>query len=116
MLDLAATRLLVRTDHLYAEQEDDRLAGAVARILNRPDLTAEASVRWPDAIEADFAAIGRGSTPAYASNAMRTLRMLYVLADLGISQTRGGPVRPVTHRVAVKARLAEVLALVFKHN
>lgn len=124
MLDLAAARLVAPTDQLFAEQEDDRLARAIALVLTRTDLSVEESVRWLDPVEADFATKPRGATPARMSNAMRTLRALYVLADTGIGETRepGWPSHPgtapltLTHRDAVKARLAEVLAPVFQHS
>ncbi|MGW4471623.1 DUF2785 domain-containing protein [Nonomuraea sp. NPDC004354] len=116
MLDLAAARLLARTGYLFAEQEDDRLAQAVARVLTRRELSEEQSLAWLDPIEADFAAIGSGPTPVYASNGMRTLRTLYILADLGVRTSRGARPVPLRHAAAIKARLAEVLALVFQHS
>ncbi|MGW2558534.1 DUF2785 domain-containing protein [Streptomyces sp. NPDC001514] len=116
MLDLAARRMLTRTSYVYDQQEDDRLAGAIARVLTRPDLTVQTSTSWLDVVEADFDVVGRRSMmPVYVSNAMRTLRMLYLLADQGAPRIPFGPPHPVTHREAVKIRLAEVLALVFGH-
>ncbi|SDY94265.1 Protein of unknown function [Micromonospora pattaloongensis] len=116
MLELAAARLLARTDYLYAEQEDDRLARAIALTLTRPELTEAAAVGWLDPIAADFRAMPRGTTPTYASNAMRTLRMLYLLADLGVPPSSGAAPIPLPHAAAVKRRLAEVLAPVFQHS
>ncbi|MFI8321477.1 DUF2785 domain-containing protein [Streptomyces sp. NPDC085529] len=117
MLDLAADRLVAPTDQLFAQQEDDRLAQGIARTLTRAELSEADAVRWLDAIETDFAAGRRGAptTAAHTSNAMRTLRMLYLLADTGV-RTPGDAsvlVRP-HHAEALKRRLAEVLAPVFQ--
>ncbi len=48
----------------------------------------------------------------YASNTMRTLQMLYVLADRGVRAGPDDAVRPLTHRDEVLARLAKSLATV----
>ncbi|MFI8437384.1 DUF2785 domain-containing protein [Streptomyces sp. NPDC079020] len=116
MLALAAERLVVPTDELFAQQEDDRLAQGVARTLTRPELSEAEAVGWLDAIETDFAAGRRGAptVAAHTSNAMRTLRMLYLLADTGV-RVDGvhAPGRP-PHAEALKRRLTEVLALTFQ--
>ncbi|MFE7532111.1 DUF2785 domain-containing protein [Kitasatospora sp. NPDC057542] len=109
LLVLAAERLLTPTDYLFAQREDDRLAKAVARILTRTDLTAERSTAWLSPIGAAFAALERGPMPVWVSNTARTLRALYLLADLGVSAERGGHPVPLAHGDAVKARVAEVL-------
>ncbi|GGV06182.1 hypothetical protein GCM10010495_17840 [Kitasatospora herbaricolor] len=114
LLDLGAARLLAPATHVWDAQEDDRLARAPALVLTRPELTWEESLGWLDAVAADFAAGTPGPVPAYASNTMRTLRMLYLLADRGV---RPGPqgvgeAVPLTHRTALLARLAEVLSVV----
>ncbi|MEU9858818.1 hypothetical protein [Streptomyces sp. NPDC047974] len=55
------------------------------------------------------------TTAAHVSNAMRTLRMLYLLADVGVRPRTGAPVPVRTrHAEALKRRLAEVLAPVFQ--
>ncbi|WP_282692262.1 DUF2785 domain-containing protein [Streptomyces sp. CC208A] len=118
MLALAADRLTAPTDLLFAQQEDDRLAQGIARTLTRPELTEAEALRWLDPVEADFAAgrpPGVPTTAAHTSNAMRTLRMLYLLADTGVRPRTGAPapVRP-PHAEALKRRLVEVLAPVFQ--
>lgn len=111
MLRLATARLLAPTEYVLRDQEEDRLAHALARTLTRPELTADASVAWLDPIEADFTAGEPGPVPAHASNTMRTLRLLYLLADRGVRPDWSGtPAQPLAHREAVKERLAEVLA------
>ncbi|MET9697854.1 DUF2785 domain-containing protein [Streptomyces sp. NPDC006529] len=116
MLALAAGRMLARHDQVWDQQEDDRLAGAIARVLTRPELSADAATAWLDPVAADFGAIGPGPKPAYATNTMRTLRMLYLLLDLGAPLVSRGPKRPVPHAEPLKARLASVLDQVFGHQ
>ncbi|MFF2779247.1 DUF2785 domain-containing protein [Streptomyces sp. NPDC058052] len=116
MLALAAARLVAPTDALFGQQEDDRLAQGVARTLTRPELSEADAVGWLDALASDFAAGRRGlpTTAAHTSNAMRTLRMLYLLADTGVRTGDAAvPVRP-PHAEALKRRLTEVLAPVFQ--
>ncbi|MBW5483722.1 DUF2785 domain-containing protein [Streptomyces bambusae] len=102
---LAAARLLVPADHVLDQQEDDRLATALGRLLRRPDLTEEDATAWLLPVEEAFRALGRGPVPAWFSNTVRTLRALYVLVD------RDRDPAPA-HRTALLARLGEVLALV----
>jgi hypothetical protein len=113
LLDVAAARLLAHTDYLFAHQEDDRLAYAIALTLTRTELSEARSVDWLDPVRADFEAGEPGPVPAHASNTMRTLRALYILADRGVRPewNRGEPVT-LAHRDAVLQRLAAVLALV----
>ncbi|MEU2657243.1 DUF2785 domain-containing protein [Streptomyces sp. NPDC007325] len=116
MLDLAAERLVAPTNEIFAQQEYDRLAQAIARTLTRPELSEAEAIGWLDAIETDFAA-GRCGAPtvaAHTSNAMRTLRMLYLLADTGV-RIDGAPA-PVhlPHAEGLKRRLTEVLDLIFQ--
>jgi hypothetical protein len=112
MLDLAAARLLARTDYVLRDQEDDRLAYAMALTSTRAELTEAQAVGWLDPVAADFDAGEPGPVPAHASNTMRTLRLLYLLADRGVrpSWTGSDPV-PFAHPIPVKQRLAEVLSL-----
>ncbi|KAE8764915.1 DUF2785 domain-containing protein [Georgenia thermotolerans] len=116
MLRLAAARLLAPTDHVLREQEDDRLARAIALTLTRPELTPADAAGWLDPVAAAFAALPSGPTPAWASNAMRTLRALYVVLDRGVRERRGGPLLEVPHAEAVGARLGEVLEPVFQYS
>jgi hypothetical protein len=110
---VAAARLLAGTDYVFANQEDDRLAYAVALTLTRPELSEAQSVDWLEPVRAAFDAGEPGPVPPFASNTMRTLRALYILADRGVRPewNQGDPMR-LTHRDAVLQRLAEVLAIV----
>jgi hypothetical protein len=112
LLGVASARLLARTDYLFANQEDDRVAYAVALTLTRPELSEAESVDWLEPIRAEFGAGEPGPVPVFASNTMRTLRALYIMADRGVRPrwNQGDPMA-LTHRDAVLQRLAEVLAV-----
>jgi Protein of unknown function (DUF2785) len=113
LLDVAAARLLAPTGYLFAAQEDDRVAYAVALTLTRTELSQAQSVDWLDPVRADFEAGEPGPVPVYASNTMRTLRALYILADRGVRpEWNQGDLMTLAHRDAVLRRLADVLALV----
>jgi hypothetical protein len=113
LLDLAAARLLAPTAYVFAHQEDDRLGYAVGLTLTRDELSEADAVGWLDPIAAAFVAGQPGSVPAYASNSMRTLRVLYLLADRGVRPewNSGDPIA-LRHRDILRDRLADVLALV----
>ncbi|GGT13604.1 DUF2785 domain-containing protein [Streptomyces purpureus] len=115
MLDLAAARLTAPTDHVYDQLEDDRLARAIARVLTRTDLSERDAVGWLAPIADRFGA-DRISTPvpAHISNCLRTLRLLYILADRGVRPTAELPEEPLPHRDAVKSAIATVLDRIVK--
>ncbi|WP_457028499.1 DUF2785 domain-containing protein [Kitasatospora sp. P5_F3] len=110
MLDLAAARLTAPTTYVFDQLEDDRLAKAVALVLTRPGLAEHDATAWLDPIATHFGA-DRISTPvpAQLSNCLRTLRLLYVLADRGVRPTSESAPEALQHRAAVKERLATVL-------
>ena len=113
LLNLAAARLLARTDYLFACQEDDRLGYAIAQILTREQLSEAQCVDWLGPVGADFADGQPGPVPPHASNTMRTLRVLYLLADRGVRLERaGGEPVALRHHATLRQHLADVLALV----
>ncbi|MEU1486316.1 DUF2785 domain-containing protein [Streptomyces sp. NPDC005752] len=112
LAELAVSRLLADTDHVFDAQEDDRLAFALAQILSHPDLTTAQSVQWLEPIAEAFRTGEPGPVPAWASNTMRTLRMLYVLADRGFRAPAAGTPRVLTHRAGVLDSIAETLTIV----
>ncbi|WP_433357532.1 DUF2785 domain-containing protein [Microtetraspora malaysiensis] len=115
MLDLAVARLLAPTDHLFDQQEDERLAQAMGLVLTRPELTEDQALAWTAPIEAELGRL-RSPIPAYASNCLRTLRALYVLIDQGVQRNRSAePVRMMPHGPAIKKRITEVLAIQKAH-
>jgi hypothetical protein len=114
LLDVACARLLAPTDYVLRDQEDDRLGYALALVLSRAELAAGDSVQWLRPVCAAFAAGGPGPVPAFATNAMRTLRVLYLLCDRGFllpEATQGEAAAPasVAHPGALKPALAEAL-------
>ena len=114
LLDLACSRLIADTAYVFAHQEDDRVALAVATVLTRPELSAEAATGWLGPVRRYFEAGQPGPVPAPAANTMRTLRSLYLMADRGFRPDPGspGPVRP-PHRAEIMAAVGEVLHLAF---
>ncbi|MBR7837586.1 DUF2785 domain-containing protein [Actinospica durhamensis] len=113
MLRLAAARLLAPTGYVLRDQEDDRLAYALALTLTREELGAEESVAWLGLIAEEFERGEPGPVPPFATNTMRTLRMLYLCADRGVRVRGREEVVPVRHRDAVKEELARVLGMTF---
>ncbi|WP_433218090.1 DUF2785 domain-containing protein [Microtetraspora malaysiensis] len=115
MLDLAVARLLAPTGHLFDQQEDERIAQAMGLVLTRPELTEDQALAWTAPIEAELGRL-RSPIPAYASNCLRTLRALYVLADRGVQRNRSTePVRMMPHGPVIKKRIAEVLDIQKAH-
>lgn len=112
MLELGARRMLADTQFVWRDSEDDRLGYAMALILARPHLTIARSTSWLDLIDQKFATAEPGPVPPYASNTIRTLRMLYLLADRGVRGEEGAPAQQLAHRDEVIARLAKSLAAV----
>jgi hypothetical protein len=108
LLDALARRLVAPTSAVWHDQEDDRLACALALVLSRTDLAPAAAVGWLHHVRTMFAAGSPGPVPAEASNTMRTLRSLHVA--LGEQALHRG--EPVTVAVAeqVRSKLAAALA------
>jgi hypothetical protein len=121
LLGIARERMLAETDHVLREQEEDRLAYALALVLSRTELDEEDSVGWLVPISDTFAAGEPGPVPAFATNAMRTLRMLYLHCDRGFllpEATRGDTTAEVTHVAhpeALKRALADVLRVTWPY-
>lgn len=111
LLEVAATRLTTATDHLFAHQEDDRLAYALTHLLARPELSADAAVGWLDPVRRFFEAGEPGSVPPHVSNTIRTLRCLYVMVDRGV-RTEDTVTRP-PHRAQLLTALGDTLATAF---
>ncbi len=117
LLDLACSRLLTPTSYVFADQEDDRVALAMATVLARSELTAAAATGWLGPVRRDFEAARSGPVPASAANTMRTLRSLYLMADRGFRPDPGedGTYTP-PHRAEILAALSDVLKLAFPHQ
>ena len=108
MLDLAAARMLAPTDSVWRDQEHDRLAYGIGRVLTRQDLTSEDISAWLEPVAAMLADGSPGAVPARVSNTLHTLRMLHLLVHRGI---RLGPdtVVDVPHHDLVLDELAAAL-------
>jgi Protein of unknown function (DUF2785) len=121
LLVIARERMLAETDYVLRDQEEDRLAYALALVLSRTELDEEDSVGWLAPICDAFNAGEPGPVPAFATNAMRTLRMLYLLSDRGFllpEATRGDTTAEVTHVAhpqALQHALADVLRLTWPY-
>jgi uncharacterized protein DUF2785 len=114
LLDLGAARLLAQAPFVFAHEEDDRLAAALAVVLLRPELSEAQATGWLEAIADALRSYDRATIPPWVSNTVRTLRALYVLADRGIRQYEDGVwSQPDTlpHRAVLKDRLAHTLAV-----
>ena len=107
LLDALAGRLVASTDFVWRDQEDDRVAHALALVLTHPDVDETTAVNWLHHIRRLFASGSPGPVPPEASNTMRTLRSLHV----ALSQQplhRGEPVT-VAHTDLVREEIATVL-------
>ncbi|MEU3778546.1 DUF2785 domain-containing protein [Streptomyces sp. NPDC032472] len=114
MLALATARLLAPTPYVYGQREDDRLAIAIALVLTRPDLSEEEATGWLEPLACDLRGFGPGPLPAHVSNHLRTLRMLYLLADRGLrTAVADADPAPLAHRGALMARIGTVLDLLY---
>jgi Protein of unknown function (DUF2785) len=121
LLGTGRERMLAETSYVFRDQEEDRLAYALALVLSRAELDEGDSVGWLGPVSDTFAAAEPGPVPASATNAMRTLRMLYLHCDRGFlfpeamrSDTTAVVTR-VTHSEALKQALADVLRLTWPY-
>ena len=121
LLGIARDRLLAETGYVFRDQEEDRLAYALALVLSRPELGEEDSVGWLAPVCATFTAGEPGPVPPPVTNTMRTLRALYLFCDRGFllpEATKGDTataVLRVTRPEALKQALAGVLRLAWPY-
>ena len=110
LLDALARRLVAATTAVWRDQEDDRVARALALVLSRAELEPAVAVAWLRPVRAMFASGAPGPVPAEAGNTMRTLRSLHVALGEQLLH-RGEPVR-ITVALAeqVRGELSDVLA------
>jgi hypothetical protein len=117
LLDLTGTRLLTPTGYVFAHQEDDRTALALATVLARPELTAAAATGWLGSVHRYLEAPHQGPVPAPAANTTRTLRSLYLMADRGFRPDPDQNDKHLPpHRAEILAALSDVLRLAFPHQ
>ncbi len=117
LLDLACARLLTPTGYVFAHQEDDRVALAMATVLSRPELPATAATGWLDAVHRHLKDQPQEPFPASTANTMRTLRSLYLMADRGFRPDPDDVAKYVLpHRDEILAALGDVLHMAFPHQ
>ena len=113
LLALGGNRMLRPTDELFANQEEFRLAHGLALVLTRPEVDVVQSTGWLLEIGARLREGGPGPIPSWASNTLRTLSLIYVMADRGVRLPDGDPGPPVTVMTegpAVKEAVADALS------
>jgi hypothetical protein len=103
LLTLVARRVVAPTAYQYAHMEEDRVAGALAKILARPELTEAAATAWLGVIDQLFATGAPGPLPVPVANTLAVLRAAYVMADR----------KALPHGRAVTDAIAARLHLVF---
>jgi len=108
LLDALGLRLVAPTTSVWRDQEDDRLAYAIALVLTRDDVDEATAIGWLGHSRAMFAAGSPGPVPAEASNTMRTLRSLHVALDEQV--LRDGEPVAVPHGEPVRREIASLLA------
>jgi hypothetical protein len=116
LLELAVDRLFADRGYLYGHDEDDRIAYALATVLTRAELPAEAAVGWLDRPHEAIARGAPGPVPPWAANTLRTLAALYVFADRGVSwydpdTGTHGPTAQLPYAAELKDRIATTLRL-----
>lgn len=107
VLDLAANRLLNPSTTLWHDQEDDRLGFAIAITLSNPHLSQHDAVTWMEPLKQALLDRAPGPLPAYASNTIRTLRVVCLLTNVRMKYE--GHDLWIRHASAVERALREVL-------
>ena len=113
VLEVAVTRMLHPGELVWRDQEDDRLGYAIAIALCNPRLTDEQARSWVQPIHDAFEAGEPGPVPPFASNTIRTLRMVWQLSDVDLEYA--GQRMLHTHRNTSRAALLTVLSVVSPH-
>lgn len=112
LLDLTTRRITAPTRYLFADNEDQRLAHALAAVLCRPELADPTG--WLAPVRAAIQAGEPGPVPAWAANTLRTLAALYVVADRGMrwyDPVTGDRSEITMPPPAVRGAVADVLRL-----
>lgn len=108
LLDALARRLVAPTTVVWRDQEDDRIACALALVLTRHDIGEATALGWLSHVRRLFETGAPGPVPAEASNTMRTLRSLHVALSEEVLHD-GHPVE-VALAGAVRHDLAQLLS------
>jgi uncharacterized protein DUF2785 len=81
LLIVVGQRVVAPSPYRYEQMEEDRIARALARILARPQLTADAALAWLSSMDSLFATGGPGPVPIPVANTLAVLRAAYVMID-----------------------------------
>ncbi|WP_050347842.1 DUF2785 domain-containing protein [Arsenicicoccus sp. oral taxon 190] len=108
LLDAVARRLTNPAGTVWRDQEEDRLALAVAQVLLQDDLTEKVATRWIKDLTPRMTT-ATTPIPAATINTCRTLRSLYVLVDGRVPAPRP---RSVKHAGAVQQQIRALLEVV----
>lgn len=108
LLAAVSRRLLHPAATVWRDQEEDRLALAIAQVLLQDDLTEKVATRW---IKELTPRVGDPTVPipAHTINTCRTLRSLYVLVDGRVPAERP---RSVKHAGRVQQHIRSLLEAV----
>ena len=107
LLATLAARLLADTAYVLRDQEDDRVAYAMACVLTDSRLSATDATAWLTPVRAVLASGTPGPVPPRVSNTLHTLRALHVLLHQPLLVN--GESATVPHADAVRRELAATL-------
>jgi len=108
LLEALARRLVVPTRMVWRDQEDDRVACALALVLTRDDVDEVTALSWLAHVRSLFETGAHGPVPAEVSNTMRTLRSLHVA--LGEQVLHDGRPVVVPHADVVRHAVRDLLS------
>jgi hypothetical protein len=108
MLRLGIGRLLTPTEYVLRDLEDDRLGFALAVALTRPDLSEEDAIGWLDPALRALGTLPTAGFRPEVSNTLRTMRVLYLMADHGVRLDEDHPNAQLPHRDLVKSKLLDL--------
>lgn len=108
LLSLTTGRLMAPGPYLFADQEEERLAYALASVLCRTELADPTG--WLVPVRATLEAGTPGPVPAWASNTIRTLAALYVAVHRGVRWY--DPATQEPSQITTPDRAAEILAAI----
>lgn len=109
LLELIAERLTAPTEFVWRDQEDDRVAAAVIAILLGNERADLRPLLQP--VAAMFVRGEEGPVPPAATNAMHTLRSLYVALGNDLVHPETGEPARIPHNTTLQREIASTLAL-----
>lgn len=113
LLDVIAERLLSESTTAPAQNEEDRIAYAVMRILLRDSITTEEFQAWTDRLAETWLEAEEGPSPGSQIAALAVLRALLVQVHLGIrGYGTDDPAQRPTDADTIEDQLLAVLSTV----